>query len=128
MPQPSTSTLPWSAPTTPSTANSVPPAHAPDTTVPLRSRTFESTTTAPPVSSGPATATTSLGGTIWTRCSGPDAIVFIAAIPKSGYESIAGTQTSTAVQERFTNGNHVSTIQAECSDGVVHAEVEEEAE
>jgi hypothetical protein len=53
--------------------------------------------------------------------------VFVAAVPKTGYQSISGLQSATTITERFENGSHVSTIQAECSDGVVHAEVEEEA-
>jgi hypothetical protein len=53
--------------------------------------------------------------------------VFVAAVPKTGYQRVSGLQTSTTIEERFENGSHVSTIQVECSDGVVHAEVEEEA-
>jgi hypothetical protein len=88
----------------------------------------ETSTTAAPASGAGDTATTSLGGTIWTRCSGPNSIVFVAAIPKPGYQRTTDVQLPTRIEEQFQNGNHVSTIQAECAGGAVHAEVEEETD
>jgi hypothetical protein len=71
--------------------------------------------------------TTSVGGTIWTRCSGADHIAFVAAVPKGGYARTHDAENPVVVQW-FDNGSHVSKISAECSNGVVHAEVEEERE
>jgi hypothetical protein len=73
----------------------------------------------------PATVTTSHGGTIWTRCTGPNSIQFLAAVPTNGYQRTADVEASTGIEEQFTNGSRVSTINAECSNGVVHAEVED---
>jgi len=79
----------------------------------------------PPTATTPATATTSQGGTIWTRCTGPDTIQFLAAVPNNGYQRTADIEASTGIEEQFNNGSRASTINAECSNGVVHAEVEE---
>jgi hypothetical protein len=108
--------------------NATPISPPPTTTAPSASSVTETTTTAAPASGAGDTATTSLGGTIWTRCSSPNSIVFVAAIPKPGYERTNDVQLPTRIQEQFQNGNHVSTIQAECAGGAVHAEVEEETD
>jgi hypothetical protein len=85
-------------------------------------------TTAPSLSSGARdTAVTSQGGTIWARCSGSGSIVYVAAIPKSGYQRTVDVEDSSGIHEQFDNGSRRSTIQAACSNGVVHAEVEEES-
>jgi hypothetical protein len=80
----------------------------------------------PPSSGGHETVTTSQGGTIWTRCSGPDSIVYVAAIPKSGYQRTVDVESATGIDQEFQNGSRRSKIQAACSNGVVRAEVEEE--
>jgi hypothetical protein len=70
--------------------------------------------------------TTSQGGTVYTRCTGSETIAYVAAVPKTGYARTVDIESPTGVQQTFVNGNHRSNIQAECSNGVVHAEVEEE--
>jgi hypothetical protein len=72
------------------------------------------------------TATTSQGGTVWTRCTGPDTITFVAAVPRSGYQRTVDVESASAVEQQFTNGTHVSKVHAECSNGTVHAEVEDQ--
>ena len=62
---------------------------------------------------------------MWTRCSGQDQIVYIAAVPKSGYERTRDVESPGGIQQWFESDNHLSKITAECSNGVVHAEVEE---
>jgi hypothetical protein len=102
---------------------------APTPTVPVE---LPTTTTQPPpaspsASAVAATATTSQGGTIWTRCSGPDSIVYIAALPRSGYQRTLDLESSSGITQQFENGTSISKIQAACSNGVVHAEVEQES-
>ena len=70
--------------------------------------------------------TTSQGGTVWTRCSSAEQIVYVAAVPKSGYQRTRDVESAGGVMQWFDNGSHLSKIAAECSDGTVHAEVEEE--
>jgi hypothetical protein len=72
--------------------------------------------------------TTSQGGTVYTHCTGPDTIAYVAAVPKTGYARTVDIEAPTGVRQTFVNAHHRSDIQAECSDGVVHAEVEEEAQ
>ena len=72
--------------------------------------------------------TTSQGGTVYTSCSGPDTIVFVAAVPKSGYERTRDVEGSHGVEQTFQSSSHTSTISVECSDGRSHAEVEEETD
>jgi hypothetical protein len=86
-------------------------------------------TTESTVPSAPAhnTVTASQGGTVFTRCSGPETIVYVAAVPKPGYGRTTDVETPQAVRQTFQNGSHVSRIEAECSNGVVHAQVEEES-
>ncbi|HEY5014029.1 MAG TPA: hypothetical protein VIK61_15200, partial [Acidimicrobiia bacterium] len=81
-----------------------------------------------PTTAPHSAATTSVGGTIWTRCSGADRIDFVAAVPKGGYERTRDVENAAGIEQWFDNGGHVSKISAECSNGVVHAEVEEESE
>jgi hypothetical protein len=87
--------------------------------------TTVTTGTAPPVAPH-NTVTTSQGGTLFTRCAGADRIVFVAAVPKSGYQRTVDDERSEGVRQSFENATHRSNIEAECSDGVVHAHVEEE--
>jgi hypothetical protein len=49
-------------------------------------------------------------------------------VPKSGFERTGDVEGPGGIVQSFDNGQHRSTISAECSDGVVHAEVEEEDE
>jgi hypothetical protein len=72
------------------------------------------------------TVTTSEGGTVWTRCSGANTIVYVAAVPKTGYQRIADIEDPSGIEQQFDNGTRRSAVQASCSDGVVHAQVEEE--
>jgi hypothetical protein len=53
--------------------------------------------------------------------------VYVAAIPKSGYQRTVDVEASTGIEQEFQNGSHASQIQAACSNGVVHAEVEEDS-
>lgn len=95
------------------------------------------TTTAPPTTVSTAattpstvahnTVTASEGGTLFTRCSGANTIQYVSAVPRSGYERIEDVETAAVVRQSFENGSHRSKIEAECSDGVVHAQVEEES-
>jgi hypothetical protein len=73
------------------------------------------------------TLTTSQGGTLFTRCSGPTTIVYVAAVPKTGYERTVDVEKPDGIHETFVNAKHQSTIEAECSSGTVHAQVEEES-
>jgi hypothetical protein len=72
--------------------------------------------------------TTSQGGTVWTRCSGADQIVYVAAVPKSGYERTRDLESSDRIEQWFESDRHLSRIALECSNGIVHADVEEGAE
>ena len=65
---------------------------------------------------------------MWTRCSGADHIVYVAAVPKSEYERTRDVESPGGIEQWFESDSHRSKIKAECSDGVVHAEVEEEGE
>jgi hypothetical protein len=85
------------------------------------------TTTSPPPAVSHNTVIASRGGSLYTRCSGPDRIVFVAAVPESGYQRTVDDERSDGVRQTFENGNHRSTIEAECSNGTVHAHVEEES-
>jgi hypothetical protein len=53
--------------------------------------------------------------------------VYVAAIPKSGYQRTVDVEASTGIDQQFQNGSRRSKIQAACSNGVVHAEVEEDS-
>jgi hypothetical protein len=70
--------------------------------------------------------TTSQGGTVWSRCSGADTIVLVAAVPQSGYQRTRDIESPSGIEQWFEKDKHRSKIRAECSDGVVSAEVEEE--
>ena len=110
------------APTTTASSTLKPPA----TTVPHSPSSVVAPTTptvAPFVISD--TVTTSQGGTVWTRCSGPNSIVYVAAIPKNGYRRSVDVEASTGIIQQFENGSSRSKVRAACSNGVVHAEVEE---
>jgi hypothetical protein len=96
----------------------------PPTTTSATVHTVPSTTT-PPVASH-NTVTTAQGGTVFTRCSGPDKIVYVAAVPKSGYERTVDIENEDGIEQVFVNAHHRSQIEAQCSGGVVHAQVEEE--
>jgi cytoskeletal protein RodZ len=118
---PTTTTTPTSAAgstttTSPTTAQSAPP---PATTT---------TDTAAPSRPTHNTVTTSQGGTLYTRCTGPASIAYVAAVPKPGYERTQDVEDSGGVRQSFENNHHRSNIEAECSNGVVHAQVEEEAD
>jgi len=110
-------------PTPPAPPTSIPPRTSVSAPAPA--------VTAPP--SPPATpkahdtVTTSRGGTLWTSCSGATAIVYVAAVPKSGYQRTVDVEAPSGIEQQFSNGTHSSQIRASCSDGVVHTEVEEEA-
>jgi hypothetical protein len=54
--------------------------------------------------------------------------VYVAAVPRSGYQRTHDVESAGGITEWFENGSHRSKITAECSDGAVHAEVEEESE
>ena len=106
--------------TTPPTTSERPPASSPPVTTPTTKTPTPTPTTAPH-----DTATTSQGGTVWTRCSGAQ-IVYVAAVPTSGYERTRDVEGPGQIEQWFQSNQHISRITAECSDGVVHAEVEEE--
>ncbi len=53
--------------------------------------------------------------------------MYVAAVPKSGYERTVDVEDEGGIQQVFVNGHHRSKIEAECSGGVVHAHVEEES-
>jgi hypothetical protein len=72
------------------------------------------------------TVTTSRGGTVWTRCSGSSSIVYVAAIPKNGYQRSVDVEDASGIVQLFANGTSQSKVHAECTNGVVHAAVEEE--
>jgi len=120
------STWVWPTPTTGGTVLTAPPvtawSHPSDPTAP----TTATTVAEPPPVAPHNTVTTSQGGTIYTRCTGPETIAYVAAVPKTGYARTVDIESPTGVQQTFANGQHASNIQAECSNGVVHAEVEEE--
>jgi hypothetical protein len=63
---------------------------------------------------------------LWTRCSSAEQIVYVAAVPQSGYERTRDIENPGGIVQWFHNDHHVSKVSAECSNGVVHAEVEEE--
>jgi hypothetical protein len=106
----------------PTTSTALPPP----TPTPVPAPTTTTVTSAP--SSGDHnTVTTSQGGAVWTRCSGPDTISYVAAVPKSGYQRTVDIEDSRGIEQEFENGSHRSKIDAACSNGVVHAQVEEEA-
>ena len=116
LPRPPTSEVP-------TTSTAFPPPPTP-TTVTAPTTT---TVTSAPSSEEPNTVTTSQGGTIWTRCSGPDTISYVAAVPRSGYQRTVDIEDSRGIEQEFDNGTHRSKIEAACSNGIVHAQVEEEA-
>ena len=111
------------------TSTSATTAARPPVSVPPVPTTARSTPTiAPPdVTIAPNTVTTSQGGTLWTRCSNQTTIVYVAAIPKSGYQRTVDVEDSAGISQQFENGNHRSNIQAACSSGRVRAEVDEES-
>jgi hypothetical protein len=71
---------------------------------------------------------TAQGGTVWVRCSGADQIVYVAAVPRNGYERTHDVESPGGIVQWFDSNSHRSTIDAQCSNGVVHAEVNEEGE
>ena len=81
----------------------------------------------PPTTAPHNTVTTSQGGTLWTRCSGSDRIVYVAAVPRNEFERTRDVEEPGGIEQWFESDNHRSTIKAECSNGVVHAEVDEES-
>jgi hypothetical protein len=106
----------------------------PGTSAPTSSATSPPPTTGsppptgtPPTTALHSTATTSVGGTVWTRCSGAEHITFVAAVPRAGYERTRDVENASGIVQWFDDGSHISKISAECSNGVVHAEVEEES-
>ncbi len=120
-------TQPTAAPDTNTTITAeAPPPTASPTTQPSRPGPTTTVTSSPPDTSH-NTVTTSQGGTVFTRCSGPDSIVYVAAVPKTGYERTTDVESASGIRQTFENGSHRSSIEAECSDGVVHAQVDEES-
>jgi len=105
------------------TATSVPTTGAvtPPTTAPERPTTRPTTARA-----SSATATPSPGGTVYTHCIGPNTIAFDSAIPNNAYFRVRDVENGSGVEQWFSNGKKVSKVHAECSGGVVHAEVENE--
>ena len=85
------------------------------------------TSVPPPTASPHNTVTTSQGGTIWTRCVSADRIAYVAALPKSEFERTRDDEGADGIEQWFESEHHRSKIKAECSDGIVHAEVEEES-
>lgn len=85
------------------------------------------TTAAAPPTAPHNTVTTSQGGTLFTRCIGTDTIEYVAAVPRTGYERTVDVEDSTGIEQAFVNATHQSKIAAECSNGIVHAHVEEES-
>jgi len=71
--------------------------------------------------------TTSQGGTLFTRCSGPDTIVYVAAVPRTDYQRTVDVEDPTGIEQSFVNSHHRSKIEASCSNGTVHAHIEEES-
>jgi hypothetical protein len=110
--------------TTRSTASVAPPPGPVGTTT----STVASPPPPAPTTTPHNTVTTSQGGTVWTRCSGADQIVYVAAVPKSEYERTRDIESPGGIEQWFESDSHRSRIKAECSDGVVHAEVEEDSE
>ncbi len=140
-PSPSLPATQTSRPTTPATAatvapvTTVPPLQPTTTAPPVRPVAPPAVAPTPPTSNGPSptvssrtTATASPGGTVWARCSAPDTIVFVAAVPSSGYQRVRDVENGQTVEQWFANGSKVSKIHAECADGAVHAEVDTEHE
>jgi hypothetical protein len=125
---PSSVTSPTTRPSSPSStaATPPPPPIGPATSVPPTRP--PATVAPPPTTTLHNTVTTSQGGTVWTRCASAEAIVYVAAVPKSGYQRTHDVESAGGITEWFENGSHRSKITAECSDGSVHAEVEEEGE
>ena len=123
-PRSSSSTSTTRPPSVSTTSSTVASTISSPTTTPA---TTTVTTASPPPPVSHNTVTASRGGTLFTRCSGPDRIVFVAAVPKSGYQRTVDDERSGAIRQSFENSNHRSTIEAECSDGTVHAQVEEES-
>ena len=64
------------------------------------------------------TATTSQGGTVWTYCSGEDHIVFVSAVPKSGFERTRDVESPSGIVQTFESDSHRSTISARYEFGV----------
>jgi len=113
---PTTSRLVSPTVTSPTTVHTVPP--------PVTATTAQTLPDNPPHN----TVTASQGGTLYTRCSGADSIVYVAAVPKPGYERTDDIEDASGVRQSFENKDHRSTIEAECTNGVVHAHVEEETD
>jgi hypothetical protein len=120
------------------TTSSTPPAPRTSTTrpsisiVPPPTSSGPSTSAPPPLSPPPTTVphntvTTSQGGTLWTRCSGADRIVYVAAVPRNEYERTRDVEEPSGIEQWFESDHLRSKIKAECSNGVVHAEVVEES-
>jgi hypothetical protein len=53
--------------------------------------------------------------------------VYVAAVPRTGYDRTVDVEDPTGIQQSFVNAQHRSKIEAACSNGVVHAHVEEES-
>jgi hypothetical protein len=121
-------TTPATPETTPTHVSVLPPLTAPSTPPTTRRPTTPTseptTTTSVPRTN---TVTTSRGGTLFARCSAPTRIVYVAAVPKTGYDRTVDVEKPGEIRQVFVNQHHKSTITAECSHGVVHAEVEEES-
>jgi hypothetical protein len=89
------------------------------------------TTTAPPsaattLTPSRDTVTSSQGGTLFTHCSGPDAIVYVAAVPRAGYARVGDVEEGNRVEQTFENGDHHTTVEAWCADGLVKSRIEDE--
>jgi cytoskeletal protein RodZ len=97
------------------------------TTTSTTAHTVPTTTATSPSAEPHNTVTTAQGGTVFSRCSGPEKIVYVAAVPKSGYQRTVDVENQGGIQQVFVNAHHRSQIEAECSGGVVHAQVEEES-
>jgi hypothetical protein len=127
----SRTTAPTASTTTPTTGGSILTSPPTDTTSPTISKltpTTNTTVAKPPPVTPHNTVTTSQGGTVYTRCTAPDKIAYVAAVPKSGYARTVDIENPDGIKQVFVNNTHASKIQAECSNGVVHAEVEEDGD
>ena len=80
------------------------------------------TTASPPPTVAPQnTATPSQGGTIFTRCSGPSTIVYVAAVPKQRIRAHRRRREPDRHQPDVRNGRTSRRIDADCAGGTVHA-------
>lgn len=116
---PTTVTTPTTRPTSPNVTSPPPTSNTSPPTV--------TTVWAAPPNVPVNTVTTSQGGTLFTRCSGPDTIAYVAAVPRTGYQRTLDIEDPTGIEQVFANARDQSKIDASCSNGIVHAHVEEES-